>query len=183
MKKSMVVWGLSVLAIATSSHAGSVSTLDLTGTWLGKGSCAALADGDKLKSSNALSVEISRSGDTDAAAFNFLPTGGFPLGVVFEGCGFTAAENEKPDRGRAAIHGYDDGAPFAVFGTADISKVNVFPVDKKGRSGKMKGTVLVAVRDVFDAIVSCKFTADRTSQVDPGISACLAPTMGMVAAE
>lgn len=162
-----------ILALATTGHAAAPSLFHLTGTWTGKGSCAGLVEGEKLSSPMAVTVEITQTGaDEIAAEFVFSGTGKLPVLVTLEGCGFVEPEAAKPERGRGAVHGYSEAEPFALFGTADISKASTFDVDSKGRSGKLKGTALLAVRDMGDAIVSCKFAVDRFSQVDPVLPSC-----------
>jgi hypothetical protein len=177
MRKSTFFLALTILVFATRADAGSMAGLDLSGTWTGKGSCTGLVQGEKFTIPSNVTVEISTFGNEFAAAFGFVGTGTIPLTVDFSGCGFAIAESAKPDRGRAAVLGFEESAPYMEFGTADLSKVSVFSPDKKGRTGKMKGTILGAVRDAGDLILSCKLTVERTSQVDPGIPFCLAPTM------
>jgi hypothetical protein len=166
-----------LLAFATTSGAGALPTLDLTGTWTGKGSCKGLLGGEKVTIKTLVTVEVSHdtAANEIAAEAAFTGTSPVPVLITFQSCGFAEAENAKPERGRAALHGYDGMAPFDFFGTGDLSKVSVFAPDKKGRTGKMSGTVFVGAKEGADiAILTCKLTAARVSDADPAVPGCTA---------
>jgi hypothetical protein len=145
---------------------------DLTGTYTGKAKCSGFIDGQPVQLKPALTVTL----DHATPASNLIRgvfelTTDVPL-VGVDGCGFVIGDEAKPDQARAAIGA--GNAPNEAFFTADLSQVKVFPVNKAGKSGKLKGQFLIAIRP-NDSMLSCKLTADRTSTTDPGFAACPAP--------
>jgi hypothetical protein len=174
MRRPIGLLSLTLLAFATASDAGLGPTFDLTGTWTGKGSCSGLFNGDKVSSKTTVTLEITHDTGIDqvGADLELLGTGPVPFTVGFTGCGFADAEIDKPDRGRAAIHGFEEMDPFRIFGTGDLAKAMVFAADKKGRTGKITGSVMLAVKEADEAIVTCKLSVFRVSGADPAVDAC-----------
>ena len=166
--RSSIVPVLSLLVAASAQAAAP----DLTGVYVGRAKCAGFADGQPVQFKSDLTVTL----DHAAPASN-LVRGVFEFTndvrlIAVDGCGFVLSDEAKPDQARATIGA--GNAPNEAFFTADLSQVKVFPVNKAGKSAKLKGAFVIAVRS-NDTMLSCKMTADRTSTTDPGFTACPAP--------
>src|ERR1043165_3449560 len=105
---------------------------DLTGTWTGKGSCVGTGTGAKLKTKVSVTVNITDDTAANAlsASFSMSGTSGVPFSVALDGCGFVATLTGTTDKGRAAVHGFDNEVPFQKFFTGDLASVSVSAPDK-----------------------------------------------------
>lgn len=143
---------------------------DLTGAYTGKSKCVGFADGQPVSFKSELTVTLDHAPDN-------LIRGVFEMindvrSIALDACGFVISDAAKPDQARAAIGA--GTAPNEAFFTVDLSKVTVFAANRAGKSGKLKATLVLAIRS-SDTMLTCKLTADRTSTADPNLAACPPP--------
>jgi hypothetical protein len=160
------------LLVLLAASAAQADPPELSGTYAGKGSCAGFNDGQPVKFKTDVTVTLDHASDDLIRGFFEFNNDVRPMSL--EACGFVIGDAVKPERGRAALGA--GNPPNEAFFTIDLAKAEVFPENRAGTSGQIKGALLLSIRS-SDTMLSCKLAADRISTVDPNLTPCPAPSI------